>query len=87
MSSAEPVCAAAPQMLFTILQGKHDPPHDTSQKGRTHDTHIMYYIYPDACGNPATVPWQGVVGTESDNDELLYIVSVSFLDFSLSIFT
>ena len=38
-------------------------------------------IYPDACGNPATVPWQGVVGIESDNDELLYIVSVSFLDF------
>ena len=30
---------------------------------------------PDACGNPATVPWQGVVGIESDNDELLYIVS------------
>ena len=40
-------------------------------------------IYPDACGNPATVPWQGVVGIESDNDELLYIVSVSFLDFFL----
>ena len=80
MSSAEPVCAGAPQMLFTILPGKHDPPHDTSQKGRTHDTHIMYYIYPDACGNPATVPWQGVVvGIESDNDELLYIVAASFL--------
>ena len=27
------------------------------------------------------MPWQGVVGIESDNDELLYIVSVSFLDF------
>ena len=38
-------------------------------------------VYPDACGNPATVPWQGVVGIESDNDELLYIVSVSFLVF------
>ena len=32
--------------------------------------------YPDACGNPATVPWQGDVGIESDNDELLCVVSV-----------
>ena len=42
---------------------------------------LCIYVYPDACGNPATVPWQGVVGIESDSDEFLYIVSVSFLVF------
>ena len=33
-------------------------------------------IYPDACGDPATVPRQGVVGIESDSDE--YVISASF---------
>ena len=39
---------------------------------------MNYMNYPDACGDPATVPSQGVVGIESDDDELLYIVSASF---------
>ena len=29
--------------------------------------HIYIYIYPDACGNPATVPWQRDVCKETTN--------------------
>ena len=48
--------------------------------GRTffkYDIYIYIYIYPDACGNPATVPWQGVVGIELST--ILETVTLNFL--------